>query len=113
MQSTIWFYEAGDFGGRVQAEDRSVIQLYGARQVSLTGTNWVNGGSSLRVDPGDTTTSGLIGNTGVSGFSNALFYGGSTTLDGSLECNSGGDAWVEPGISLGSYTINGCAHALP
>jgi hypothetical protein len=52
-----------------------------------------------------------MGHTDVTGFSHALIYGSDTVLDGSLTCDQGGNAWVEPGINLTGYTITGCALA--
>lgn len=115
--STVAFYDAGNFWGRFRSEDRSEVQLLGARQQSA-GNNIIGGGASLRVepfviseDPYIEHTSQLKGNTGVGGFSHALFYGSSTVLDGNINCDSGGDAWVDPDIGLGSVVISGCAQA--
>jgi hypothetical protein len=108
------FYECGDFQGRVEAYEKAIVQLYGARQQAIqNGGNWVDTEASLRVEPGETGNAKLVGSTHINGFSHALFYGSGTELDGSLNCDSGGDAWVEPGIDLVTpgYTINGCDHA--
>ena len=109
--STVRFYESGDFDGRLLASDRSEVGLVGARQVSTAANNRIDSGSSLRVEPGASGFSSLIGHTEVTGFSHALFYGASTELAGSLTCSAGGDAWVEPGIILTGYAIAGCDHA--
>lgn len=109
-QSTVVFYDAGDFNGRFLAADRSRVHLFGARQQSNPGANLVDDGSSLRVEP-FSSDSRLMGHTDVTGFSNALFYGAGTELDGSLSCDGGGDAWVEPGIDQSGFTIAGCDHA--
>jgi hypothetical protein len=110
-QSTVVFYEAGDFNGRVQVNDRSKASLYGARQQAITGNNGIGDESSLDVGPGDTGESRLMGSTNINGFSHAQFYGAGTDLDGSLNCGAGGDAWVEPGVDLTNFTITGCDHA--
>ena len=110
--STVAFYESGEFWGRFFAVDRSVVQLLGARQQTAL-TNSIDDNSSLTVAPGDTGASRLIGTTNVSGFSNALIYDVSTELNGSLNCNAGGDAWVDPAVDLldPGFSINGCEHA--
>lgn len=111
VHSTANLYEAGDFTGRLWALDHAEVQLGGARQTALSGVNYIDSASSLRVEGGSTGHSRLTGDTIVSGFSHALFYGADTVLDGSLGCDAGGDAWVEPGIDMSSYTVSGCDHA--
>jgi len=108
--STVRLYESGDFDGRLLASDRSEVGLVGARQMTAAANNRIDSGSSLRVEPGASGSSGLTGHTDVTGFSHALFYGSSTVLDGSLTCSAAGDAWVEPGIVLTAYAIGGCDH---
>ena len=122
MGSTVTFYGAGVFSGQVTADDRSLAQLAGAQQQS-TGlnnnnvvlSNRISNNSSLRVEPGDdgvnTVASRLMGTTNVSEFSNALLFGGSTVLDGTLNCSSAGDAWVEAGVVFTPGSITGCEHA--
>jgi hypothetical protein len=111
--SAVRFLESGDFDGRLLASDRSEVGLVGARQVSTAANNRIDSGSSLRVEPGESGSSRLMGHTDVTGFSHALFYGAGTVLEGSLTCSAGGDAWVEPGINLTApgYAISGCDHA--
>jgi hypothetical protein len=112
MQSTVAFYGSGDFTGWVRAWDRSAVQLLGARQQVNSGRNIIDENSSLSLKHSDFSgNSRLTGDTDVTGFSNALFYGGDTELDGTLTCDSAGDAWVEPGIDLSGFTISGCLHA--
>jgi len=112
-RGTTAFYEAGDFNGSLWALDRSEIQMVGARQQSNPGINLIDSGSSIRLDTGSSGNSKLKGSTDVTGFSHALFYGGSTVLDGSLTCDQAGDAWVDSAIDLVSpgFTFNGCDHA--
>jgi Right handed beta helix region len=112
--STVLFYAAGDFSGRLNASGHSQAGLVGARQVATT-NNPINGESTLTVEPYDdgenpVLQSRLMGNTNVSEFSHALIYGSGTELDGagSLNCSVGSEAWVEPAINLGTFTINGC-----
>jgi hypothetical protein len=134
--STVVFYGAGDFWGQVQASEHSVAQLLGARQLS-TGvlrdasntnpnatprSNEISSGAELRVEPLDGTVAGrsqLMGTTNVSEFSHALLYGTApvgpgaiSALVGSLNCMSGGDAWVDAeGVDLTNGSINDCDHA--
>jgi hypothetical protein len=130
----VWFYGAGDFWGQVEAGDRSEVALYGSRQQSTgvirdnSGLNpnpnprnnlvWDN--STLRVDPWDGTAAGssrLMGTTDVADFSHALLYGtavgGSSVLVGDLNCDSGGDAWVDAGVAFTPGSITGCEHVPP
>jgi hypothetical protein len=121
--STVLFYGAGPFSGQVTADDRSLAQLAGAQQQSTGVTNnnvafsnSISNNSSLRVEPGDDgadpVESRLMGTTNVGGFSHALFYGDNTILAGSLNCQSGGDAWVEASVDLAAgASINDCEHA--
>lgn len=127
--SVLAFYGAGNFWGQVVADGRSEAQLLGASQQS-TGqanpptnvtprSNSISGGASLQVAPYDDgvappLASRLMGTTNVSGFSHALLYGegGSTVLDGSLNCDSAGDAWKDAFVVLAAgASINGCEHA--
>lgn len=114
--STLAFYDAGhdegDFNGNFVALEQSQVQLFGSRQQTNPGSNNIDGGSSLRVEP-FSGNSQVVGHTEVSGFSHALFRDGSTVLDGSLNCSAAGDAWVDGSIDLGTpgYTITGCDHA--
>ena len=107
-------YGSGDFTGRVTAFDRGNIQLYGARQTALTGANVIDSFSMIEVsDNGDVSPvehSTLRGVT-VMGFSRALIRENST-LAGSIQCQSAGDAWVDPSTTItpGS-TVTGCDHA--
>ena len=112
LESTVAFFDAADFSGRLTAFDRSSVQVLGARQVSNPGANQIDGESSLRVEP-FSGNSRLTGHTEVSGFSHALFYDTSTVLDGSLNCSAAGDAWVDSAIDLGTpgYAITDCDHA--
>lgn len=112
-QSTVGFYEAGDFHGRVEASDRSKAHLIGARQQSIAGDNGIEDESSLNVGPGATGNSRLMGTTNLNGFSRAQMADASTVLDGSLNCESGSDAWVDPAVDLltPGFTFNNCEHA--
>jgi len=109
-QSTVNFFGAGDFQGSLWAEDRSRVGLKGARQTANSNENFIESGSSLRVESGS-SLSGLTGTTHVTGFSNALVYGAGTDLNGnSLNCDEGGDAWIQSGVSLTGFTPSGCDH---
>jgi hypothetical protein len=110
----VLFYAAGDFSGRINASGHSQAGLVGARQVAAT-NNPINGESTLTVAPYDdgenpVLQSRLMGSTNVSEFSHALIHGADTELDGagSLNCTVGSAAWVDPLITLGTFTINDC-----
>jgi hypothetical protein len=120
-QSTVVFYNSGDFSGWLLADDRSKIHLLGARQQNNPRQNTIGDNSALRVESGLSFDSGtgtyvqensrVVGDTYIHEFSNALFYGLDTELIGTLTCNSGGDAVVETGIDMSGLTVNGqCEH---
>lgn len=115
--STVTFYRAGDFSGRIQAQDRSQVQLLGARQTNNL-VNILLGSSSLMVTPffdgegNEIEGSRLQGETQVNEFSQAVLRGDSTELDGHLICAEGGDAWVGPAVDLtATASISDCDHA--
>jgi len=104
-------YGAGDFTGRVQAADRGGVDLLGARQTALTGANLVDSFGTLTADPFDTGESQLSGTKHVTGFGR-LMLRGATTLNGSIQCGSAGDAWLDPTmIKTPGSTVTGCDHA--
>jgi hypothetical protein len=100
------FY-AGDFTGRVLASDRGEVDLLGSRQTALTGNNGIDAFATLLVDDG----SKLIGTTHSSGFARVLVRG-TSTLDGSIQCGSAGDAYVDPSTTIvAGSSVTGCDHA--
>ena len=116
MGATAALWGAGNFTGTVRAADSGHVQVVGAQQMS-TGNNGVAAFGELIVGPSFDFQGNLIaestirGTTIVSGFGRALIRE-SSTLDGSIQCQSAGDAWLEPGVikTLGS-TVTGCEHA--
>jgi len=104
-------YGAGDFTGRVQAADRGGVDLLGARQIASTGPNLVDLFGTLSAVTFDTGESKLRGTTHVTGFGRLLLRD-ATTLDGSIQCSSAGDAWLDATtIKLAGSTVTGCEHA--
>ncbi|MGH9360293.1 MAG: hypothetical protein ACRD2T_00140, partial [Thermoanaerobaculia bacterium] len=110
----------GQFAGQVAAGDRGEIELLGAQQTS-TGVdgagnplpNVLDAHSNLLVAPDfvtGTVQSQLKGHTRVSTFSRALLLD-ATTVDGTLACDSAGDAWKDPGVIVTGGPITGCDHA--
>lgn len=116
--STAAMFGAGPFAGQLQAEDRGEIQVYGAQQTS-TGVgpsgnplpNRLGAFSTLLADPNEDTgdESQLKGHTQVSTFSRALLRG-ATTVNGTLACDSAGDAWKDPGVIVTGGPVTGCEH---
>ena len=90
--------------------DKSEGWLLGARQQAIGWKNTVDDGSSLKIEPGVTGNSKLLGTTDVAGFSHVLVINGGTVLDGHMNCVSGGDAFIDMGNDLSAFTANGCAH---
>ncbi len=107
---------AGNFTGNVRADEGGHVALVGAQQTS-TGTNVIDAFSELLAGPSFDLAgnfladSQLRGTTHVLGFSRALIREG-TTLDGSIQCQSAGDAWLDATvIKTAGSTVTGCEHA--
>ncbi|HEV8609112.1 MAG TPA: right-handed parallel beta-helix repeat-containing protein [Thermoanaerobaculia bacterium] len=111
-------YGAGNFTGQVEAGDGATVQLVGARQLA-TGqpgqgpiANLVGDFGTLSAGTDDVSQSQLFGTTNVSGFGRLLLRD-MTTLSGSIQCNSAGDAWLDPTIVKGpGAAISGCEHGV-
>lgn len=118
LNSTAAMYGAGPFAGQLTAEDHGEIQLYGAQQTA-TGVgpsgnplaNFFDAFSTLFAHPSPENglESQLKGHTQVSGFSRALLRS-ATTVDGTLACDSAGDAWKDPGVVVTGGPVTGCEH---
>ena len=122
--ATAALFGSGDFSGNLLAEDHAYLYLLGARQLS-TGTtggggpqgNSVSRFSTLLAEPsffGPVPEQSLIkGDVHVDTFSRAVLQA-ETVVDGTIHCDSAGDAWTEPGVVFtpGSTTV-GCEHAPP
>lgn len=122
---TVALWGVGDFSGQLLGVDRSLINLVGARQVStghnpagLPVSNLLTTDAMLWTEPvedelGVVQQSRLMGTTRVLGFSRALLTG-ATELDGSVLCDSAGDAWLDPAVALApGSSVVGCEHAPP
>jgi hypothetical protein len=117
-KGTAVLFGAGDFTGQLQTDDRGSVQLFGARQLA-TGqpgqgplANGVGTFGTLVAGTDDVGQSQLFGTTVVSGFGRALLSD-ATTLSGSIQCNSAGDAWLDPTIVKGpGAAISGCEHGV-
>ena len=110
-QSTVSPYGAGPFAGRLVAFDRGEIYVYGAQQTSTGPNNTFEHFSTLVVEQAfETGEQGqLKGHTQVSGFSRALLRD-ATTVDGTLACDSAGDAWKDAGVTVTGGPVTGCEH---
>ena len=109
--SQAWLYGAGNFSGNVLGDTGGGVVLYGARQTSLGGNFFDDFATLLVVEDDLGNQSTLRGTTGLSGFSRALLRG-TSTLNGSIECDSAGDAWVDPTvIKIAGSSVTGCDHA--
>jgi|GEM_PF-2051422 len=114
-------YVAGDFTGQVSAFDRGQIQIIGSRQLATgqpgigPAVNRIDAHATLSVDP-LTDENGVeqqsrIMSTMVTHFGRALLTGEST-IHGSIQCNSAGDAWLdETVLATPGSTVTGCEHA--
>jgi hypothetical protein len=115
---TVALYGAGDFTGQLQAVDRGTVQLIGARQLA-TGqpgqgptANQVDEFGTLSAGTDDVLQSQLFGTTNVSGFGRVLLRD-ATTLSGSIQCDSAGDAWLDPTVVAAPGSVTGCEHGPP
>jgi parallel beta helix pectate lyase-like protein len=116
--STAAMFGAGPFAGQLQAGDHGEILVYGSQQTS-TGLgpsgnplpNVLDAFSTLLADPSPENglESQLAGHTVVSTFSRALLRS-ATTVNGTLACDSAGDAWKDPGVTVTGGPITGCEH---
>ena len=112
-------YGAGDFTGQVDASDRAVAVLYGARQLatgqpghgparnfaSYFGHIYAN--ASFDVVPA--LQSRILG-TDANHFGRILITE-DTEVAGTIQCDSGGDAWLDPSVIAGPGSgITGCEH---
>jgi hypothetical protein len=111
---TVALFGAGDFTGQLQAADRGTVQLIGARQLA-TGqpvANSVDEFGTLSAGTDDVLQSQLFGTTNVSGFGRVLLRD-ATTLSGSIQCDSAGDAWLDPTVVAAPGSVTGCEHGPP
>ena len=114
------FFGAGDFTGQVSAGDGATIHILGARQLATgqpglgPAQNSIDTFGKLIVAEENGVSSQLFGTTNVSGFGRALLRDEST-LAGSIQCESAGDAWLDPTVVAGpGSSVTGCEHgALP
>jgi hypothetical protein len=114
---TVVLYGAGDFTGQLGAADRASVQLVGARQLA-TGqpglgplANAIDEFGVLEAVSGN-VESQLFGTTNVSAFGRVLLRE-MTTLNGSILCDSAGDAWLDSTVlhTPGS-SVTGCQHGV-
>jgi hypothetical protein len=94
------------------------VHLLGARQLATAQpgqgpiANSVDQFGRLIAAPESGLQSQLFGTTNVSGFGRALLRD-LTTLSGSIQCSSAGDAWLDSTIVKGpGAAISGCEHGV-
>ena len=119
-EGVVAFFGAGDFTGQVEAGDGGTVHLLGARQLAgaepgqgPTANNVGRFGKLIAAEESG-LQSQLFGTTNVSDFGRLLLLN-STTLAGSIQCGSAGDAWLDPTIiDAPGSSVTGCEHgALP
>lgn len=110
-------YATGDFTGRVRALEHGRVLLYGARQQPGTGSgpNGAGNFSSILLEPDldsvPIVPSRLLRPTNVDGFSRLLVRE-PANIDGNVNCNAAGDAWLDPTVVKGvGVTVTNCEHA--
>ena len=115
---TVAVYGNGSFTGQVEAGDRGIVQLIGARQLATgqpgqgPAANSVGEFGMLSAGTDDIGQSQLFGTTNVAGFGRLILHD-MTTLAGSIVCDSAGDAWLAPTIVANpGSSITGCEHGV-
>jgi hypothetical protein len=119
-RGTVALYGAGNFTGQVGASDHGTVQLIGARQTATAQpgqgpiANGIDAFATLFAATDDVTESQLFGLTNVTGFGRLLLRN-ATTLAGTIQCGSAGDAWLDPTVIANpGSAVTGCEHgALP
>ena len=105
-------FGVGSFEGSLVAGGTGYVLLYGARQRQADGPmNLVSEFATLEavgVDPA-AGISELANPTEVMGFGRLLLDSGSV-LSGPLTCEGGGDAYLEPGVTVAPGQVTGCVH---
>ena len=122
--ATAALYVAGDFTGQVAAFDRGEIQIVGSRQIASAQPGFGNitnvfdefatVSAGALEDENGVVQESRIKTMNVGAFSRALLRN-ETVLDGSIQCNSAGDAWLDDTvIATPGSTVSGCEHgAIP
>jgi len=112
------FFGAGDFTGQVSAGDGGTIHILGARQLATgqpglgPAQNSIDTFGKLIVAEESGLPSQLFGTTSVSGFGRAILRDQST-LAGSIQCSSAGDAWLDPTVvAAPGSSVTGCEHGV-
>jgi hypothetical protein len=114
-----YLYGAGDFTGQVDASDRAVIGVYGARQLA---TGQPGLGPSRNVvssfgrmyavaafDVVPALSSRILG-TDATNFGRILVTD-DTEVAGTIQCSSAGDAWLDPTVvAAPGASVTGCEH---
>ena len=114
-----YLYGAGDFTGQVQAFDRAVIGIYGARQLATGqpghGPSRNNIGdfsmlyANAAFDVSPHLTSRVMG-TDASRFARLLVTD-DTEVAGTIVCGSAADAWLDPTVvGTPGASVTGCEH---
>jgi hypothetical protein len=113
-------FGVGDFTGRIGAVDAGTVSLFGSRQIAGaqpgqgSPTNnaeffgRIEVGTNFDVNP--PTQSRLL-STDVTHFGRVLITD-DTVLNGTIQCSSAGDAWLDPTIiALPGSAVTGCDHS--
>lgn len=114
-----YLYGAGDFTGQVEAADRAVVALYGARQLAtgqpghgpsrnaVYSFGHLYANAAFDVDPH--LSSRLMG-TNASHFGRVLVTD-DTEVAGAIQCESAADAWLDDTVvAAPGSSITGCEH---
>ena len=113
-------FGVGDFTGRIGAVDGGTVSLFGSRQIagaqpgqgpptnSAEFFGRIEVGANFDINP--PTQSRLL-STDVTHFGRALVTD-DTVLNGTIQCSSAGDAWLDPTIiALPGSAVTGCDHS--
>jgi hypothetical protein len=110
----------GDFTGRIDAEDAGTVSLFGSRQIAGAQPGQgpptnnaeffgrIEVGANFDINP--PAESRLL-STNVAHFGRFLVTD-DTVLNGTIQCSSAGDAWLDPTIiALPGSAVTGCDHS--
>jgi hypothetical protein len=118
-EGVAYLYGAGDFTGQVQADDRAVVGIYGARQLATgqpgqgPGRNsasfhaHIYANAAFDVDP--PLSSRLMGTDAA--YFGRILVTEDTEVAGTIQCFSAADAWLDATVvAAPGASITGCEH---
>lgn len=100
------------FSGRLIAHHGGGLWIVGSTQTESSGGNYLYSNGWIETwgyyDGENVFPTTLVNGVGLEAFSKAMFWE-QTTVDGSVTCSSGGDAWVDASVAV-TGGVHGCDH---